>query len=108
MIATAMIEWSLWDEIDITANILINFLTIGFIVYSIHEGLNELKNTTNNNTRYLRIYGLIFQILILIGGTLVLITLDSYLSWRVIPPTLFFVSYLVLTLIDLRKLKQTY
>lgn len=103
---TTIEEWSSWDNIETAVNIIIDFLIGGFVIYSIIESLNDFKNTINDDIRFLRIYGLAFQFFILIGGILTFLTWDFHLSWRVIPPLLFLVGFLILIKVDIKKLRR--
>ena len=103
---TTILEWSSWDNIEVVVNIIIDFLTGSFVIYSIIESLNDFKSTVNDDIRFLRIFGLVFQFFILIGGILTFLTWDFHVSWRVIPPLLFLVGFLILIIVDIKKLRR--
>ncbi len=99
---------STWDAVNIWVNIIMDSLTLAYVVYLIREGILELRTQVNHNFRFFRIYGLVFEIILFIGAalTLAFVEWNNVNIWSMMPAILFEIGLFLLLLVDLKKLQR--
>jgi hypothetical protein len=103
-----LIKKSKWDKIDVSVYIILDALLFVYIYYLIREGLSEWKNHKSPNSRKFHIYGLLYEIILFIGGSLVLIEINNRsLEFNFLLGQVLVVLLLVLMITDSIKLKNS-
>jgi uncharacterized membrane protein SirB2 len=87
---------------------MIRIITITFVLYCVIRGWEELKGAKFTNAKFFDVFGLVFEILILISGFIFLNVVDvnSIKLWRVASLILFQFALIAIIWTDFKKLRR--
>ncbi len=95
------------DDIGLFFIILGGLLTFSFVSYCIVIGLQEINKRQPTEAKYFQTFGLLFEILIFVGGLYLLIVLVQHQAnfWRIGLMFLWQLGLLTLLIVDIRRIR---
>lgn len=96
------------NEFEFLLTILMGLMTLGFVVYCIVLGLQEIKEHRIFSARYLEYFGILFEFLVLLSGIFMWIALvqQPLILWTIIIYIIFTLGLSILLIVDLKRIRS--
>ena len=97
------------DNIEVSFVILSGLLTLSFVGYCIIMGLQEIRNQKIIDAKYFESFGIIFELMIFLGGLYLLSILLQKQNdpWRIGLMALWQIGLLTLLVVDIKKIRAS-
>lgn len=96
------------NEFEFLFTIFTGLLVLGFVVYSIVVGLQEIRGYQIFNARFLEYFGILFQLLIFLGSVFVISFLvqEPHFPWSTTVYIAFSLVLLTLLIVDIKRVRS--